>query len=135
MEEYFEPAAPRDRLIAGAIDLGMATAVLLILRAMGWPFFGFIVSTAYILLRDGFDGRSLGKRLRKLRCIELTSERPCDYKTSCLRSLLLSPPILGLAVGIYEYYRSLQDSDYRRYGDHFANTLVIREASLHSSES
>lgn len=115
------------------------------------PVLGSLLGFAYILTRDGFsfsfmDGRSLGKKLMKLRPVR-DDGLPMDLTTSIKRnwtlalgslgflvvyapflgilalSLLLT--LVGLIVAIIEVYYVLTAPDGRRLGDRFAGTHVI----------
>ena len=104
-----------------------------------------------MLLRDGLaydfmDGRSIGKKVMKLRPVRLDG-RPMDIETSIRRNWPLAlgnvvggviylifgwagvfaTPLIMIAslVGLVEAILVLTDKDGRRFGDKFANTQVI----------
>jgi uncharacterized RDD family membrane protein YckC len=132
------------RFLAMLIDAVLAFVVGMI------PFIGGIVAAAYWLVRDGLelefmDGRSIGKKVMKLRPVRLDGGR-MDIETSVKRnwmfalggviSLLLFIPIIGwllmipvalfaLAIGLFEVFRVLTEAEGRRLGDTMANTKVI----------
>ena len=91
---------------------------------------GVLINLAYILLRDGHEGRSLGKRWRKLCVISLETRKPCTWYDCFLRNIFLAVPFLGYIAVVGEIYLALQNKELRRYGDQFANTMVIVDPSL-----
>ena len=108
--------------------------------------FGGILGAAYILGRDGFDfefmdGRSLGKKLMKLRPVRADGGK-MDLTTSAMRNwplalgALISIPVLGwiaaivlipasIILGILELILVLTDDEGRRWGDRLAGTKVV----------
>jgi len=142
--------------MAAKADLGKRAVALIIdcvvagVVAMVLPILGGLIAAAYILLRDGFsfefmDGRSLGKKLLKLRP---TTEggTPMDFGTSARRNWMfvlgyigaafLPIPILGWAIavlaslaglilGIVEIVLVITSDDGRRWGDKLAGTHVV----------
>jgi len=117
---------------------------------IGWiPFIGGIIAAAYWLVRDGLeldfmDGRSIGKKLMKLRPVTLDGT-PMDIMTSAKRNwmfalggvaqlliytiigILLAIPLIFVAflLGILELILVITDDEGRRMGDKIANTMVI----------
>lgn len=103
---------------------------------------GGLVAGAYILVRDGLDidfmkGRSLGKKIMKLRPVRLDGG-PMTLETSIKRNWTLSLGYLGaipvvgwvlglasLGLGVYEIYKVLTDPQGRRWGDELAGTKVV----------
>jgi uncharacterized RDD family membrane protein YckC len=143
----YPPADARRRLLARAIDLGVAFAPLLLvprshLRAAN------ILAAALLLCTDSLfgPGRSLGKRLAGLRVIAL-SGRAANVRESFLRNGIflfgLVPALFGRAlplsaaafacVAAVEACIALlpltRDLGQRRLGDLFAGTQVI-DASI-----
>jgi len=137
------------RAIAYIIDAAIAA----VLSAL--PVIGSLLGFAYILTRDGFDfdfmdGRSLGKKLMKLRVVREDGGK-MDLTTSVKRNwtlalgslgyLVIYSPLLGIfaltlllslvgaVVGLIEVYLVLTSPDGRRYGDRFAGTHVIESES------
>lgn len=132
------------RFIATLIDGVLATVVGFI------PIIGGLVGAAYMLLRDGLeldfmDGRSIGKKIMKLRpitndgskmTIEKSVRRNWMFGLGALTSLLLFIPIIGwllipfvgfaaLLLVLFEVYKVLTDPEGRRMGDNMAGTKVI----------
>lgn len=132
------------RFIAAVIDCVVGVVIGMI------PFIGGLIAAAYWLVRDGLelefmDGRSIGKKVMKLRPVRLDG-LPMDIPTSVRRNwmfafggvvqLLMFIPILGwlmmvpvailaLALGLLELYKVVTDPEGRRLGDTMARTKVI----------
>jgi uncharacterized RDD family membrane protein YckC len=132
------------RFLAALIDAVLAFVVSIV------PVIGGLIAAAYMLLRDGLeldfmDGRSIGKKVMKLRPVRLDGQ-PMDLVASAKRnwmfalggitSLLLFIPVLGwllmipvalagLALGIIEVVLVITDSDGRRLGDKIAGSQVV----------
>jgi uncharacterized RDD family membrane protein YckC len=144
--------------VSGKADLGKRAIAALIDGVLAMiigmvPVVGGIAAAAYWLVRDGLevdfmDGRSIGKKLMKLRPVRLDGQ-PMDIETSVRRnwmfafgglvSLLLFIPILGwllaipvglvaLALGLLEIFRVVTDDQGRRLGDSMAQTRVVEAA-------
>ena len=73
-----------------------------------------------MLLRDTFDGRSLGKLATGLKVIDV-KERPLKISQAIIRNIFIVLPILPLV----EYFVMLKNQQGRRIGDKAAKTLVI----------
>jgi uncharacterized RDD family membrane protein YckC len=132
------------RFIAFFIDAVIVAVVGLV------PIIGGLVGIAYVLGRDGLaydfmDGRSIGKRIMKLRPVRLDG-LPMDLETSIRRNwplafgslaqVLIFVPVIGWIlipfVGIagtimvvVEVVRVLTGADGRRWGDAMAGTEVL----------
>ncbi len=123
------------RFLASLIDGIIAGVISALLGIVGT-----LAGAAYILVRDGLDlgfmdGRSIGKKLMKLRPVSLDGA-PMDLNLSIRRNwpLVLGSigslfsislgAILGL-VGLVEAILVLVDDKGRRFGDKFSNTQVI----------
>lgn len=101
------------------------------------PNAGYFAGLAYILLGDGFfDGRSLGKKLLKLKVVSTENNTPCTFRESILRNSTFAVglgltilPWIGwlflLGIIILEFILVLGSTDGKRLGDEFANTMVI----------
>jgi uncharacterized RDD family membrane protein YckC len=143
----YPPADARRRLIARAVDLGVAFAPLLLVpRGHHWA--SVILAAALLLCSDSLfgPGRSLGKRIAGLRVIAL-SGRPASQRQSFLRNGLFliglvpaamhQPYFTTLAVfasvaGVEAWIALMplsRDLGQRRLGDLFAGTQVI-DASI-----
>ena len=132
------------RFIATFIDGVIAAVVGFI------PVVGSIAGAGYMLVRDGLeldfmDGRSIGKKVMKLRpvtndgskmTIEKSIKRNWMFALGAFNGILLFIPILGWAIMIiigivgllivlFEIFKVLTDSEGRRLGDNMAGTKVI----------
>jgi len=131
------------RIIAAIIDAVLAFVVGMI------PFIGGLIAATYWCVRDGLeidfmDGRSIGKKVMKLRPVTLDGT-PMDIMTSFKRNWmfalggvaqLLVYTIIGIVLAIplifitfllfiLEFILILTDDEGRRMGDKIANTMVI----------
>ncbi len=126
------------RFIAAVIDAVLAGIVSFV------PVIGGLVGAAYMLLRDGLeidfmDGRSLGKKIMKLRPVRLDGG-PMDIATSVKRNIpfaigpvIMIVPVIGWIIGpmvaivvdLVESVLVLTDPQGRRIGDKMAETMVI----------
>ena len=126
------------RFLAALIDGALAGIVSFV------PVIGGLVGAAYMLVRDGLDvdfmdGRSLGKKVMKLRPVRINGEK-MDIGTSVKRNLpfaigpvIMIVPILGwligpvvaLVIGLIESILVLTDAEGRRLGDKLAETMVV----------
>jgi len=104
-------------------------------------FVGVAAACTYILISDGFQGRSFGKRLIGLRVmVDRDGQHPCSFRDSMIRNLpyavvivLAGIPILnwilfptvGLFIVAVEAYFVYADDKGIRLGDIFADTQVI----------
>lgn len=136
------------RFIAAVIDAVVAMVLGFI------PLVGSIVGAGYMLVRDGLeldfmDGRSIGKKVMKLRpvtndgskmTIEKSIRRNWMFGLGAFHGILLFIPVLGwilmfiisivgLLIGIFEIFKVLTDAEGRRMGDNMAGTKVVETAS------
>ena len=142
------------RFVAALIDGIVAMVIAWILSMGGIHMYGLglLAAGAYYLVRDGLafdfmDGRSIGKKVMKLRPIRLDGGA-MDLETSIRRNwpLALGNLVIGLSyliggwggflfltwlgflAGLFALVEAvlvLTDADGRRYGDKFAGTQVI----------
>lgn len=118
------------RLVAFAIDLGVALLAAFVLRTwvvqpgqFGAEALAIILCWSYFLFRDAIPGQSLGKRLLGLRVVRTADER----EIGLLRSFLRNLPVLLFTV-IDAIFVS---GDRRmRLGDMLARTKVLRAAAI-----
>lgn len=120
------------RTAAKIIDFILIAAVMEII-----PRAGFFAGLMYLLLGDGlFDGRSIGKKLLKLKVVEAGNASPCTFKDSILRNstlglgfILGAIPLIGwvfiLVAAAVEFILTLGSSDGMRLGDEIAGTTVV----------
>src|SRR3989337_2295771 len=81
----YSKASVLNRLVAKIIDLIVAAAFSKLLSPVG-----FFAGLTYLLIADGFfDGRSLGKKLIRLRTIRIDGGL-CTYKDSILRNISIA---------------------------------------------
>lgn len=125
------------RLAAFVID-ALAVSIVLILPAsaisygMAWVggtrsinvvwYIALVILILGILLRDGRQGRSLGKRILGLQ-LTTPDGRPCSYARSLARNLPLIIPLWNLV----ELYLVIFSARSLRTGDRMAHTSVIEE--------
>ncbi len=91
----------------------------------------------YSLCRDGFKGRSLGKRIFGLMVITTDQGKPCTMGKSMLRNLLMVLvalfhwfiPLIGFLGFLVEPVAVLTNPNGLRFGDRWAETQVV-EAEL-----
>ena len=127
----YSKASVLNRLVAKIIDLIVAAAFSKLL-----PPVGFFAGLTYLLIADGFfDGRSLGKKLIKLRTVKTGGEL-CTYKDSILRNLTIAIGyilffipyvgwILTLIVYSIEGLIIIGNEKGLRIGDELAKTYII----------
>lgn len=120
------------RAAAKILDLILIAAVIEVI-----PRAGFFAGLAYLLLGDGlFDGRSLGKKLIRLKVVSGDALQPCTFRDSLLRNstlglgyfLWLIPWIGWIAfpvIAAVEFILILGNKESRRLGDEIAGTTVI----------
>lgn len=146
------PAAEPGNLQKADLGKRIPAALIdgLLAFVIGWiPFIGGIIAAAYWLVRDGLeldfmDGRSIGKKLMKLRPVTLDGT-PMDLMASVKRNwmfalggvaqlliytiigIILAIPLIFVAIllGILELVLVITDDEGRRLGDKMANTMVI----------
>ncbi len=137
--QELERAKILNRIIARVIDF---LIIGILLEAV--PRIGFFAGLLYLLIADGlFDGRSVGKRLIKLRIVLGEKNRMCGFRESIIRNfpfaigyILMALPLVGfifpiLVVG-FETLLMLGSEKGLRLGDELAKTMVIEEPPEHS---
>jgi uncharacterized RDD family membrane protein YckC len=120
------------RMAAKILDFILIAAVMEVV-----PRAGYYAGLAYLLLGDGFfDGRSIGKKLIKLKVVSAHTDMPCTFKDSILRNstfaagyIFLLVPWIGwiflFLVAVFEFTLVLGSKDGKRLGDEIARTIVI----------
>ncbi|PKL51838.1 MAG: hypothetical protein CVV37_04235 [Nitrospira bacterium HGW-Nitrospira-1] len=120
------------RTAAKILDFILVAAVMEII-----PKAGFYAGLAYILLGDGFfDGRSIGKKLIKLKVVSAKTNAPCTFRDSILRNSTFAAgyifwpvPWTGwiflFLVFVLEFTLLLGSKAGMRLGDEIAGTVVI----------
>jgi uncharacterized RDD family membrane protein YckC len=120
----YPKADVRKRLYADAIDgtlIVMSTIVYQ--RFESLPF--LILGAAYLLLRDGVRGQSVGKWLLGLVVINLERGRPATMSASVKRNIMLIVPGANLAAVPLEILTLMRDVQGQRLGDRLAQTQVV----------
>jgi hypothetical protein len=122
------------RTAGKAIDFILIAAVAEIV-----PRAGFFAGLAYLLLGDGFfNGRSIGKKLIRIRVVSAVTGAPCTFRDSILRNSTFAAayifwivPWIGwfffLAVAAVEFVLVLGSKDGMRLGDEIAKTTVLED--------
>ncbi len=120
------------RTAAKIVDFILIAAVIEII-----PRAGFFAGLTYLLLGDGlFDGRSIGKKLLRIRVVSADTYSSCTFKDSILRNstfavgyVLWIVPLIGwmfiLIVSVIEFILLLGSKDGMRLGDEIARTTVV----------
>jgi len=120
------------RVIAKLVDFIVIAAAIKTV-----PQVGYLAGLVYLLISDGFfDGRSLGKKVMKLKTVSLQTGNPGDFRDSIVRNitftlalLLYKIPLLGwilaAAIIVLEFLLMLGNKDGMRLGDDLANTKVV----------
>lgn len=133
-QQELERAKILNRIIARIIDF---IIIGILLEAV--PRVGFFAGLLYLLIADGlFDGRSVGKRLIRLRIVHGEGKQLCGFRESIIRNfpfaigyILMALPLVGfifpiLVVG-FETLLMLGSERGLRLGDELAKTMVIEE--------
>lgn len=122
------------RVIAKSIDLMIFAFLWNILSNPG-----LLLGILYLLISDGvFKGKSIGKKLMRIRVINYETGKPGDFRDSVVRNILLATslfllkiPIIGwllvLSVYVLEFLIIIGDNESKRLGDYLAKTAVIEE--------
>jgi uncharacterized RDD family membrane protein YckC len=130
------------RCIAKALDFIIIAAAAKII-----PHVGYIAGIVYVFISDGlFDGRSIGKKILKLKVISLSAGSSSAFRDSILRNttiaaalLLYEIPLVGwflfTSIVAVEFLLMLGNKDGMRLGDDIANTKVIEDKALISENN
>ncbi|MFO0754607.1 MAG: RDD family protein [Thermodesulfovibrionales bacterium] len=111
---------------------------LLIAAAMqAVPQVGYFAGVVYLLISDGlFDGRSVGKRIIRLKVISVPGENSGTFRDSMIRNSTLAVPLLLYQIPLFgwifvaaalalEFLLLLGNEEGMRLGDDLAQTKVI----------
>jgi uncharacterized RDD family membrane protein YckC len=121
-------ASPFRRSAAAAIDLLLVFATAALYARLGaWA---VVAGAVYLMLRDGIQGRSVGKWIFGLRVVSLETGRPTRLGKSALRNVLLVVPPPILAGAVLESHTALVDPQGLRLGDRLARTQVVEGYGL-----
>jgi uncharacterized RDD family membrane protein YckC len=111
--DQVKKAEPVNRLLAGLIDWVVVSVGMILCVLPG---------LAYALLKDTlYDGRSIGKKMMGLQVINSQTLTPCKMMESVIRNVSLLIPVFSLVDVIMVFV----DKDNLRFGDKWANTMVI----------
>ncbi len=120
------------RVLAKLVDL-----IIIAVAIKTVPQVGYFAGLVYLLVSDGlFDGRSLGKKIIRLRVISPETGAPAAFRDSMVRNstfalslLLYKIPLLGWVfvtlVLALEFLLMLGNVEGLRLGDNLADTKVI----------
>lgn len=114
----------RRRLYAAAVD-GLLTVSLVTVSWTAGSLSWAALAAAYALLRDSFNGRSVGKFLVGLVVISLETGRPVSWAASTKRNIIFLIPGANVAALVLEARTVMQDPQGQRLGDRVALTQVI----------
>jgi len=131
------PPSPGKRMVAGALDLTVWTAITALIVAVQIRLINtdtllpsvavVIVAGVLFLIRDGLrQGRGLGKGLMGLRVVRTSSGQCISPLTAFLRQVLLCVPFLNLVELAYIY----SDAQGLRVADRWLGSSVIDEEEL-----
>ncbi len=141
METDYPKADVSKRVIAFLIDLAVYVVIWVLLYfwlRLGDYLTG-LVAGLYIVFRDGFfNGQSIGKKLMRQRVINLATDGTCSFTDSAKRNIILYIPnlfrfinflggIIGLVIIAMELFFIFTNEKGQRWGDQFAETIVIDE--------
>ncbi len=112
------------RVSAATVD-GLLVAVTIVLYRSSDMLFYLLVGAAYLLLRDGISGRSVGKFCFGLVVIDLLTGRPCGRGASISRNALFLLPGANVVAAFLETATIVRDPQGQRLGDRFALTQVV----------
>jgi hypothetical protein len=106
----------------------------LIWMSASFPFVTWLFATALLILAgqivwQGRRGLTVGKWLCGIRVLRPTL-RPCGIPKSLLREILLVPESLFLMTYVPAIVAMLITRHCRRFGDCFADTIVIRQSRI-----
>jgi len=126
--EYYQPAGLLKRLVAFAIDFSL-TATFISLLLFIFPDLSLLFVYAwlfYILLKDTLNGQSLGKLILGLKVVDVNDQtKPCNLIQSIKRNLLLLASLMIPLGAIFIAFQIQNRKDKRRWGDGFAETIVL----------
>ena len=109
---------PNKRVFAFLIDSLIVNGIGLLLSFAGIKI-GWLVWIVYILFRDCYNGKSIGKFCVNLQVID-GEGKPANFTQSVTRNILMAIPVFP----IIEYFVMINDNMGRRIGDKLAKTQV-----------
>ncbi len=113
-------ASPTDRILAGLIDW----LIIVLVSVTG---FGAVIGLAYLLTKESlpiFNGQSIGKKILRIQVVDNDTYIPIKniYEKSLIRNISLLIPVFQFIDALMIF-----SSDRKRFGDQWANTIVIKE--------
>ncbi len=132
--EGFVKAGPNKRVCAYLIDSCVIAVPCIAVQFLAGSMFSTIVWLVYLLIKDCFNGQSLGKKLVGIQIVDMDNA-PAGPNQTVMRNLFwivvcvlpLFNPYLGLlsaAIVIYEYVALIRDPFGQRFGDKMSLTRV-----------
>ena len=119
-----ELAGLTERLFGQVLDAVIAYSGLVLVSASGgarpnnpWLILMYTFAAVYLLLSDGLDGRSIGKRVLGTIVVDAITGKPCTFGQSFVRNLFIG---LNALDWIFIFGARRQ-----RLGDKVANTIVV----------
>ncbi|GAB4016546.1 hypothetical protein GCM10028773_10030 [Spirosoma koreense] len=125
-------ATPLQRFVAAFIDgiVGNLAFWLLWMVSYRLSTIGYVIAIGYLLTKDALPavgdflgGQSVGKKLMGIRVIKESTGASLlgDYGTAITRQIPLLIPLLNLVDALMVF-----SSDGKRFGDKWANTIVVK---------
>ncbi len=122
------------RFLAKLIDLLIVLALTNLFAQAG-----IYIGIFYLLIADGFfKGRSIGKKLLRLKVINLQRNTHADFRDSILRNFILALslfliliPFIGwiilFIIFAFEFILMIGNPEGKRLGDLISKTMVVEE--------
>ncbi len=122
------------RFLAKLIDLLIVLALTNLFAQAG-----IYMGIFYLLIADGlFKGRSIGKKLLRLKVINLQRNTHADFRDSIMRNFILGLslffiliPFIGwiilFIIFAFEFILVIGNPEGKRLGDLISNTIVVEE--------
>jgi hypothetical protein len=120
---YGKADVRRRQFAAGVDALLVATSCVFYWNSNSIAY--LLVGAAYLVLRDGMGGHSVGKLLFGLTVITLVTGRPSTLRDSIRRNLMLLLPGANVAAVFLEAITIVRDRQGQRLGDRLAQTQVV----------
>jgi uncharacterized RDD family membrane protein YckC len=120
----YAKADVKKRALAAMADGLFVAIALYYYRSWEAPLYLFL-GVAYLLFRDAVAGRSLGKFLFGLVVVNQETGRPCGWRASIARNILLVLPGANIVAVFLEAATINRDPLGQRLGDRFALTQVV----------
>jgi uncharacterized RDD family membrane protein YckC len=120
------------RALAKTLDF-----VIIAVAVKAVPQAGYLAGFFYLIISDGlFDGRSIGKKIMRLKVLSVTENTAASFRDSVIRNLtfaiallILKIPVVGWAfaavIVVIEFLLMLGNKDGNRLGDYIAKTKVV----------